>query len=89
MLVEYNARAALCGRLAKLEPVSRDIWLAEAERWSRLAQTSMGAQGGEGGREALEGASQSVGDAAKEASYRLTISAQKFRLAEIDVLHFS
>jgi hypothetical protein len=32
-LVEHNARAALCSRLAKLEPVSRDIWLAEAERW--------------------------------------------------------
>jgi hypothetical protein len=35
---ECNARAALCRRLAKLEPVSSYIWQAEAERWSRLAQ---------------------------------------------------
>jgi hypothetical protein len=37
-LAECNARAALCRRMSKLEPVSRYIWLAEAERWSRLAQ---------------------------------------------------
>jgi hypothetical protein len=65
-LIEYNARAALCRRLAKLEPVSRDIWLAEAERWTRLAQASMGAQDSEDGAEAPEGASQSLGDAVKE-----------------------
>jgi len=66
-LIEYNARAALCRRLAKLEPVSRDKWLAEAERWTRLAQASMGgAQDREDGAEAPEGASQSLGDAVKE-----------------------
>jgi hypothetical protein len=37
-LAECNARAVLCRRMAKLEPVSSYIWLAEAERWSRLAQ---------------------------------------------------
>jgi hypothetical protein len=37
-LLEFNARAALCRRLAKLEPDCRNIWLAEAERWSRLTQ---------------------------------------------------
>jgi hypothetical protein len=64
-LVEYNARAALCRRLAKLEPVSRDIWLAEAERWSRLAQASMGALSEVGG-EAPEGASLSSGNPEKD-----------------------
>jgi hypothetical protein len=34
-------------RLATLEPVSRDIWLAEAERWSRLAQATLLAQTGD------------------------------------------
>jgi hypothetical protein len=43
-LLECNARAALCRRRAKLEPVSRDIWLAEAERWSRLAHARLLAQ---------------------------------------------
>jgi hypothetical protein len=38
-LLEFNARAALCRRLAKLEPDSKNIWLAEAERWSRLTQS--------------------------------------------------
>jgi hypothetical protein len=47
-LLECNARAALCRRLAKLEPVSRDIWLAEAERWSRLAQARLLAQTSDG-----------------------------------------
>jgi hypothetical protein len=35
-LLEFNARAALCRQLARLEPDSKDLWLAEAERWSRL-----------------------------------------------------
>ena len=37
-LVEFNARAALCRHLAMLEPDSRCIWLAEAERWARLTK---------------------------------------------------
>lgn len=36
--LECNARAALCRQFARLEPNSKDIWLAEAERWSRLTQ---------------------------------------------------
>jgi hypothetical protein len=34
--LESGARAHLCRRLAELEPHNRDLWLAEAERWSRL-----------------------------------------------------
>ena len=34
-LLEFNARAALCRQLAKVEPDSKNLWLAEAERWSR------------------------------------------------------
>ena len=34
-LLEFGARAALCRQLAEVEPDSRDIWLAEAERWLR------------------------------------------------------
>ena len=37
-LLEFNARAALCRQLAEVEPDSKNLWLAEAERWSRLAQ---------------------------------------------------
>jgi|AmaraimetFIIA100_FD_contig_51_11283870_length_669_multi_4_in_0_out_0_1 hypothetical protein len=37
-LQECSARAALCRRLATLEPDSRQIWLAEAKRWSRLTK---------------------------------------------------
>ena len=37
-LLECNARAALCRQLARLEPDSKSLWLAEAERWSRLTQ---------------------------------------------------
>ena len=37
-LLEFTARAALCRRLAKREPASGHLWLAEAEKWSRLAQ---------------------------------------------------
>jgi hypothetical protein len=42
--LELNARAALCRRLAKLEPASSHVWLAEAERWSQLAQIQLQAQ---------------------------------------------
>jgi len=35
---EFSARAALCRQFARREPDSRDLWLAEAERWSRLTQ---------------------------------------------------
>jgi len=34
-LLEFNARAALCRQLAKVEPDAKNLWLAEAERWSR------------------------------------------------------
>jgi hypothetical protein len=34
--LEFNARAALCRQLARREPNSKILWLAEAERWSRL-----------------------------------------------------
>ena len=37
-LLEFNARAVLCRQLARLEPDSKSLWLAEAERWSRLTQ---------------------------------------------------
>jgi len=34
--LEFSARAALCRKLATREPNSKNLWLAEAERWSRL-----------------------------------------------------
>jgi hypothetical protein len=34
-LLEFNARAALCRQLAVVEPDSKNLWLAEAEKWSR------------------------------------------------------
>jgi hypothetical protein len=37
-LLEFNARVELCRKFAKLEPHASYIWLAEAERWSRLAR---------------------------------------------------
>jgi hypothetical protein len=37
-LLEFNARAALCRHFAILEPDSRYVWLAEAERWARLTE---------------------------------------------------
>jgi hypothetical protein len=46
-LQEFNARAALCRRLAKLEPVSRHLWIAEAERWSRLARAKLQPEAGD------------------------------------------
>ena len=39
-VLELSARAALCRQLARREPDSRNLWLAEAERWSRLAPES-------------------------------------------------
>jgi hypothetical protein len=44
-LLEYNARAALCRQFARLEPDSKNVWLAEADRWSRLTQKSDAAAG--------------------------------------------
>ena len=35
---ELSARAALCRQLARLEPDSKSLWLAEADRWTRLTQ---------------------------------------------------
>ncbi len=37
-LLEFGARAAPCQQLAQREPDSKDLWLAEAERWLRLTQ---------------------------------------------------
>jgi hypothetical protein len=37
--LEFSARAALCRQLARREPKSKSLWLAEAERWSRLTLT--------------------------------------------------
>ena len=34
--LELSARAALCRQLARREPESEILWLAEAARWSRL-----------------------------------------------------
>ena len=42
--LESSARAHLCRRLAEFEPHNRDLWLAEADRWSRLAQTEQQAE---------------------------------------------
>lgn len=43
--LEFNARAALCRQLARLEPDSKCIWLAEADRWSALTQNSAARRG--------------------------------------------
>jgi hypothetical protein len=37
-IVEFRAQATLCRQLAMCEPKNSSHWLAEAERWSRLAQ---------------------------------------------------
>jgi hypothetical protein len=37
-VMEFRAQAKLCRQLAVCEPKNRIYWLAEAERWSRLAQ---------------------------------------------------
>jgi hypothetical protein len=39
-VLELSARAALCRQLARREPDSKDLWLAEAERWSHLEPES-------------------------------------------------
>jgi hypothetical protein len=44
-LLEYHARAALCRRLARLEPDCKNLWLAEADRWSALTQKSAASRG--------------------------------------------
>ena len=36
-IVEFRAQAMLCRQLAISEPKNSSLWLAEAERWSRLA----------------------------------------------------
>jgi hypothetical protein len=36
--LEFSARAALCRQLAQREPDSKNLWLAEANRWSRLTR---------------------------------------------------
>ncbi len=36
--MEFRAQARLCRQLAIREPKNGIYWLAEAERWSRLAQ---------------------------------------------------
>jgi hypothetical protein len=36
--IELSARAALCRQLASREPDSKNVWLAEAERWSHFTQ---------------------------------------------------
>ena len=37
-VMEFRAQARLCRQLAIRERKNRIYWLAEAERWSRLAQ---------------------------------------------------
>jgi len=39
--LELSARAALCRELAKREPANRDLWTAEAEKWSRLSNRKL------------------------------------------------
>lgn len=38
---ELNSRAALCRKLAQLEPANRTFWMAEAENWSRLSKQQL------------------------------------------------
>ena len=37
-VVEFRAQTKLCRQFAMWEPKNSSLWLAEAERWSRLAQ---------------------------------------------------
>jgi hypothetical protein len=39
--LECSARAALCMRIAKREPANRNLWMAEAEHWSRLSKETL------------------------------------------------
>ena len=39
-VLAIRAQAALCRQLAIREPANRAHWLAEAERWSHLAEDS-------------------------------------------------
>jgi hypothetical protein len=39
--LELNSRAALCRQFANQEPANRDLWLAEAENWSRLSNEKL------------------------------------------------
>ena len=39
-VVELRARVALCRQLAVREPTNCGIWLAEAKKWSHLAEDS-------------------------------------------------
>jgi hypothetical protein len=45
---ECRARADLCRQFARLEPNSKSLWLAEAERWSRLTHGQMVRSNGHG-----------------------------------------
>ena len=42
-IVEFRAQATLCRQLAMCEPKNSSHWLAEAEKWSRLAQDEISA----------------------------------------------
>jgi hypothetical protein len=42
-VMEFRAQARLCRQLAIREPKNGIYWLAEAERWSRLAQDEISA----------------------------------------------
>jgi hypothetical protein len=44
ILMELSARAALCRQLAVREPGNSAVWLAEAERWSHLADDEITAR---------------------------------------------
>jgi hypothetical protein len=44
-LLEFHARAALCRQFARLEPDCKNLWLAEADRWSALTQKSAARRG--------------------------------------------
>ncbi len=44
--LELNSRAALCRQLAKREPATRTLWMAEAENWSRLIEREASRRGG-------------------------------------------
>src|SRR5258707_13177859 len=44
--LELNSRAALCRQLAKREPATRTLWMAEAENWSLLVEREASRRGG-------------------------------------------